>query len=72
MGTLKNSEDPDEMSHIETFHQGMKTLVRQNQFSEFFKIKTLDPSKNTMYHPNLTLKVPIATAVDDKYIHENQ
>ena len=72
MGTLTNSEDPDEMSHIEAFHQGMKTLVRQNQFSEFFKIKTLDPSNNTMYHRNLTLKAPIATAVDDKYIHGNQ
>ena len=31
MGTLANSEDPDEMPHNTAFHQG---LLRQNRSSE--------------------------------------
>ena len=31
MGTLANSEDPDEMSHNATFHQG---LLRQKRSPE--------------------------------------
>ena len=33
MGTLENSEDPDEMPH-NAFHQGQHCLLRQNQSSE--------------------------------------
>ena len=34
MGTLANSEDPDEMLHNAAFHQGLHCLLRQNQSSE--------------------------------------
>ena len=30
MGTLANSEDPDEMPHNVAFHQGLHCLLRQN------------------------------------------
>ena len=29
MGTLTNSEDPDEMPHKEAFHRGLHCLLRQ-------------------------------------------
>ena len=29
-GNFANSEDPDEMSHNETFHLGLHCLLRQN------------------------------------------
>ena len=43
MGTLANSEDPDEMSHYVAFHQGLHRLLRPNRSSEkeiqyFFKL----------------------------------
>ena len=52
MGTLANSEDPDEMSH-----QGLHCLLRLNGSSEneieyFLKVITFDPSKYTMDHPD--------------------
>ena len=34
MGTLANSEDPDEMLHGVAFHQCLHCLLRQNQSSE--------------------------------------
>ena len=34
MGTLTNSEDPDEMPHNTVFHQGLHCLLRQNPSSE--------------------------------------
>ena len=34
MGTLTNSDDPDEMPHNGAFHQGLHCLLRQNQSSE--------------------------------------
>ena len=34
MGSITNSEDPDEMPHKATFHQGLHYLLRQNQSSE--------------------------------------
>ena len=30
MGTLANSEDPDEMQHNAAFHQGLHCLLRLN------------------------------------------
>ena len=30
MGTLANSDDPDEMPHKAVFHQGLHGLLRQN------------------------------------------
>ena len=33
MGTLANGEDPDEMQHNATFHQGLHCLLRLKQHS---------------------------------------
>ena len=55
MGTLGNSEDPDEMPHYATFHQGLHYLLRLKQSSEEeiqfqLEILTCDPSIYTMNH----------------------
>ena len=34
MGTLVNSEDPDEIPHNAAFHQGLHCYLRHNQSSE--------------------------------------
>ena len=33
MGTLANSEDPDEMQHDASFHQGLHCLIRLKPLS---------------------------------------
>ena len=33
MGTLANSEDPDEVQHNAAFHQGLHCLIRLNPLS---------------------------------------
>ena len=33
MGTLANSEDPDEMQHNAAFHQGLHCLLKSKQCS---------------------------------------
>ena len=33
MGTMANSEDPDEMQHEAAFHQGLHCMLRSKQFS---------------------------------------
>ena len=43
MGTLANSEDPDEMPHNVAFHQGLHCLLRQTPF----------PEKEMLYLPPL-------------------
>ena len=57
MGTLANSEDPDEMPHDAAFHQDLHCLRRQNWYLEkyniFLKIIVDDPSIYTMDHPGL-------------------
>ena len=55
MHTLTNSEDPDEMPHNVTFHQGVHCLLRHTQSSEegntiSFSDITCDPSIYTMDH----------------------
>ena len=57
MGTLTNSEDPDEMPHNAAFHLGLHCLLRQNQSSKneihfFFEIINCNPSIYTMDHPD--------------------
>ena len=56
MCTLANHEDPDEMPHIEAFHQGLLYLLRQNdlqrtKYNFYLVIITCDPSIYTMDHP---------------------
>ena len=36
MGTLANSEDPDEMQHNAAFHQGLHCLLRLKRSPEKF------------------------------------
>ena len=62
-GTPQNgylgSENPDEMQHYATFHQGLLCLQRQNLSSvkkiQFFFIVICEPLINTMDHPDLIL-----------------
>ena len=56
MGTLANSEDPDEMLHNAAFHQGLHCMLSQNQSLKkerqyFFEIITCDSSIYLMDHP---------------------
>ena len=57
MGTMANSDDPDEMPHGAAFHQDLHFLFRQNQSSEkeiqyILEIITCDLSIYTMDHPD--------------------
>ena len=56
MGTLTNSEYPDEMLRYVAFHQGLHLLLRQKQSSRkkynfYLEFITCDPSIDTMDHP---------------------
>ena len=56
MGTLVNSEDPDDMLHNLAFHQGLHYLLRKIRSTEkekqyFGEIIICDPSIYTMDHP---------------------
>ena len=58
MGTLANSEDPDEMLHNAAFQQGLHCLLLQKPSSEieiqcYLEIIKCDPSTYTMDHPSL-------------------
>ena len=53
MGTLANSENPDEISHNAAFHQGLHCLLRKinlqgKNFFFLFEIITFDRSIYTM------------------------
>ena len=58
MGALTNSEEPDEMPHNASFHQGLHCLPRQNLSSEipyFLETITCDPSIYAMDHPKFII-----------------
>ena len=62
MGTLANSEDPDEMSQNAAFHLGMHCLLlkRSKQFSEtevhlYLELQTCDPSICIMNQPRFII-----------------
>ena len=64
MGTLANSEDPDEMPHKAVFHQSLHCLLKQNLSSEreiqyFSKIIACDPSIFTMDHPDFIICIAL-------------
>ena len=53
----QNSEDPEEMQHNATFHQGLHCLLGENGSSEkdiqlCLQYITFDPSIDTMNHPD--------------------
>ena len=49
MGTLANSEDPDEMQYNAAFQQGLQCLIRQK--NSYLETIPCDPSNYTMNHP---------------------
>ena len=56
MGTLANSEDPDEMQHNVALHQGLHCLLRLKQpsgteINPNLENSPWDPLKNTMDSP---------------------
>ena len=58
MGTLANSEGPDEMQHNAAFHQGLQCLLRLKQspgtkMHHNLENSTYDPLKYTMGSPIL-------------------
>ena len=83
MGTLANSEDPDEMPpNIGPFHQDLQCLLRQNQSPEkeiyFFLegggggIITCDPSIYTIDHTDLTLSNFMGNSIGTKRVNINK
>ena len=63
MCNLANSEDPDEIQHHGSFHQGLHCLPRQKQSSEkemqyIFEIITHDPSIHKMDHSRIIVSNP--------------
>ena len=62
MGTLANSEDPDEMQHSAALHQGLHCLLRLQQPSgteiqNNLETSTCDPIKYKKGKP-ITFEVP--------------
>ena len=62
MGTLANSEEPDEMQHIGAFHQSLHCLLRLKQPSgteihHDFETSTCNPLKYTMGSPILIVSI---------------
>ena len=63
MGSLANSEDPDEMQHDAVFHQGLRCLLRLKQSSRVERHRILEHStcdpfqKYTMGSPTLIVSM---------------
>ena len=62
MGTLANSEDPDEMQHNAAFHQGLHCLLKLKQPSgteihHNLEYSTCGPLKYTMGSPILIISI---------------
>ena len=66
MGTLANSEDPDEMQHDAAFHQGLHCLLRSKQHSETEMYHDLENS--TWNSLNTQWEVPFSLY---QYVWEN-
>ena len=75
MGTLANSEDPDEMQHEAAFHQGLHCLLRVIQPSRTEKKHNLevsfcDPFKCTMGSPIVIVSICMGKSVRKQSIKE--
>ena len=62
MGTLANSEDPDEMQHYAAFHQGLHCLLclKHSSGTEIhhnLENSTCDPLRHIMSHPIINGKI---------------
>ena len=68
MGTLTNSEDPDEMQHNTAFHQGLYCLLRFRHPSETeiyhnLENSTSNPSKYTMSRSILNVSICMGKSI---------
>ena len=68
MGSLANSEDPDEMQHNAAFHQGLHCLLRLKQSSGRkihynLENSTCDPLKYTMGSLILILSIGMGKSI---------
>ena len=68
MGTLENSQDPDEVQHNAAFHQGLHCLLRFKQFSGTEIHHNLgnsfcDPLKYKMSSPILIVSICIGKSI---------
>ena len=68
MGTLANSEDPDEMHHKAAFHQGPHCFLTLKQPSDTeidqnIKTSTCDPLKYTMGSPILIVSICMGKSI---------
>ena len=77
MGTLANSEDPDEMPQDAAFHMGLHCLLRLNKSSEkeiqyfFWKliITSVTPQYNTMDHLVFIVYSYMENSISLKRVH---
>ena len=68
MGTMANSEDPDEMQHNAAFHQDQHCLLRLKQPSETeihdnFENSIGDPLKCKMDNPTLMVSICMGKSI---------
>ena len=68
MGTLSNSEDPDEMQHNAAFHLGLHCLLTLNKPSlaeihHNFKTSTRYPLKYKMGNPILIVSICMGKSI---------
>ena len=68
MGTLTDSEDPDEMQHNAAFHQGLRCLLRLKHPSGTEKhynleTSTCDPLKYKMGYPILIASICMGKSI---------
>ena len=71
MGTLANSEDPDEMPHNAAFHQSLHCMqykidLQRKKFTTFLELKTCDPSKYILDHPGIIFFSFMENSIDLK------
>ena len=68
MGTLVNSEDPDEMQHNAAFHQGLHCLLTLKlslgtDIHHNLENSTCDPIKKTMGSPILIVSICMGKSI---------
>ena len=68
MGTLANSEDPDEMQHNVAFHPGLHCLLQLKlppwtQIHNYLEISVCDPYKCIMGNPILIISICMGKSI---------
>ena len=74
MGTLANSEYPDEMQHDAAFHQGMHCLLRLKQLSgtgthHNLENSSCSPLKYTMGSPILIVTICVGKSINKQKVN---